>query len=54
LAFDGLDGLEGNGDIYLYGASKGSMISMTEKWNRMKVTHGGGQRKEKRQTKRRI
>lgn len=40
------DGLEGKGDFCLYGASRGGMICMTEKWDRMKVTHGGGQRKK--------
>jgi hypothetical protein len=40
------DGLGGKGDFCLHGASRGGMICMTEKWDRMKVTHDGGQRKE--------
>lgn len=38
--------------IFTYKAPAEGMICMTEKWNRMIITHGGGQR-QKRQTKRR-
>lgn len=33
--------------VFAYMApAEGGMICMTEKWDRMKVTHGGGQRKK--------